>query len=66
MKEYCITMERTLRISKWFEAENDEEAIELANKIYTETADDEYEDGSIEHLYALSEDNGRTVVDWDR
>ena len=64
MGEYCITMERTTRIAKWFEAEDDNQARELADKIHMETKDSEYEDGDSEYDYALCDGGGRTVVGW--
>lgn len=65
MGKYCITMERTLRIAKWFEAENDEIARGLADKIHMETKDSEYEGGDAEYDYALCHEGGCTVVDWN-
>lgn len=66
MARYCITMEHTLRISKWFDAENDEEAKEQAHMIHLQAEDKEYEGGNSEYDYALEcEDDGRTLVWWD-
>lgn len=67
MARYCITMERSLRISKWFDAENDEEAREQASLIHLRTEDEEYDSGDSEYDYALvNEDTNRTLVWWNR
>ena len=66
MARYCITMERSVRIAKWFDAESDEGAKEQAHQIHLQTEDEEYESGSSEYDYALvNEDTDRTLVWWD-
>lgn len=64
MAQYCITMEQTLRIAKWFEAEDDEAAEDIAAQIYEETDVEEYMGAGMEGDYALVADNGRTILDW--
>lgn len=64
MAQYCITMERTLRISKWFEAASDEAAEEVAQSVLLETDASEFEDGDIEFDYAVCSEDGLTIVDW--
>ena len=64
MGRYCITMERTVRIAKWFEAEDDKQARELAEQIHLKTKDHEYEFGDSEYDYALASEDGRDLVLW--
>lgn len=64
MGQYCITMEQTLRIAKWFEAEDDEAAEDIAAQIYEETDMEEYMSGDTEGDYALDSDDGRTILGW--
>ena len=64
MGQYCITMEQTLRIAKWFEAEDDEAAENMAAQIYEETSIEEYMSGGMEGDYSLVTDDGRTILDW--
>lgn len=63
--KYCITMERTLRIAVNFDAANDDEAREKASEIFDNTSQDDFEQGSEEYDYALCDDTGRTIVDWE-
>lgn len=62
--KYYLTLERTYRIGIDFEASNDEEAeakaAELANNV-----GDEIFSGDCEGDYALCDDCGRTLLDWD-
>lgn len=64
MGRYCITLELTKRISKWFEAECEDQAWELAEKINNETEDSEYEPGDSERDYSLCDAKGRTIISW--
>ena len=65
MNRYCITMERTTRIAKWFDADDHISAINAARKIFDETSKDEYESGDAEYDYAIScETTGTDVVTW--
>ena len=64
MGQYCITMEQTLCIAKWFEAEDDEAAEEIAAQIYEETDMEEFMSGDVEGDYALDSDDGRTILGW--
>lgn len=64
MAQYCITMEQTLRIAKWFEAEDDEAAEDIAAQIYEETDMEEYMSVGMEGDYALDSDDGRTIIGW--
>lgn len=62
--QYCITMERTLLLSVQFEAKNDDEALARAEQIYYGTKTDEFEEGNESTDYALSDAEGRTLMDW--
>ena len=62
--KYCVTMERTVRIAKWFEAENDKAAMDLAHLIHVRTDDSEYENGDSEYDYALCDETGKDLVYW--
>ena len=64
MAQYCITMEQTLRIAKWFEAEDDEAAEDIAAQIYEETDMEEYMSVGMEGDYALDSDDGRIIIGW--
>lgn len=65
MPNYCITMERTLRIAKWFDAKDDAEACERANLIHLQTDDYEYEGGDSEYDYSLvCTENGNELIPW--
>lgn len=61
---YCITMERTARIAKWFDADDHIAACEAGAKIFSETTDEEFEIGDVERDYAIACDNGCDVVTW--
>lgn len=63
--EYCITMERTLRVAVTFTAESDDEAMEKAVGIKRAAATAYFEGGTEEHDYALCDTAGRMLVDWD-
>ena len=65
MAQYCITMERTFRISEWFEAEDDEVARTIASDLFYNTSVEEYMGGSSEDDYALDSDDGRIIIDWN-
>ena len=65
MMEYCITMERTLRVAVHFKASSDVEACEKAVEIYNNAAPTDFEAGDEEHDYALCDTRGRTLVDWE-
>ncbi len=43
--EYCVTMERTLRIAVWFDAPDDETAEKKAAEINQATGLEEFEQG---------------------
>lgn len=62
--EYCITMERTLRVAVRFHAENDDQARERAIELYEMATPANFEHGDETHDYALSDSDGRTIVDW--
>lgn len=63
--EYCITMERTQRVSIDFVADTDEEAWEKAQELYDMSTPVDFEKGSEEHDYALCDETGRTLIDWE-
>lgn len=65
MMEYCITMERTLRVAVHFEASSDDAACEKANEIYDNATPTDFEAGDVGHDYALCDTSGRTLVDWE-
>ena len=63
--KYCITMERTMRVALSFEAANDDDAIEKANRICQSADPSEFEDGVEERDFALVD--GEThdlIIDW--
>lgn len=62
---YCITMERTLRVAVQFEADSDDEAYEKAKEIYDKSEPADYDQGEEEHDYALCDGAGNLLVDWD-
>lgn len=65
MAKYWLTMERTLRISVEFEAQDDEEAEQIAADINMKTGLEDFYCGNVETDYSLSDDAGRTILDWD-
>lgn len=67
MKRYRVTLERTVRATRWIEAENDQEAMEIAKRMHYRTDDSEYENGESdsEYDYALMDENGRDLVYFD-
>lgn len=62
--KYRLTVERIYRIGMEFEATNEEEAeakaVELANNV-----GDEIFCGDCESDYALCDEEGSTILDWD-
>ena len=62
--KYCLTVEHTYRIGMEFEATSEEEAkakaADLANNV-----SDEIFTGACEGDYALCDEGGRTILDWD-
>ena len=67
MKAYRVCLERTVRAVRWFEAETDEEAMKLAERLHYTMDDSAYEDGESdsEYDYALSDDTGRDLKCFD-
>ena len=65
MMEYCITMERTLRVAVHFDADSDDKARERAIEIYDSATPAVFEAGDTEHDYALCDTSARTLVDWE-
>ena len=63
--EYNITMERAQRVVVTFTADNDEEALEKADKINRAATPADFEGGDEEHDYALCDGVGNLLVDWD-
>lgn len=62
-----ITVEKTLRVYKELEA-TDEEIKQLEggiNPFEKEFSDEEMGNGDIEWDYAVVDEDGRTIVDWD-
>lgn len=66
MKQYYVRLKQTVVIEKCFIAENDDEAMRMANMIHLETDDSEFENGcgEREYDYALRDDVGRDLVYW--
>ena len=64
MARYCITMERTDRIEKWFDAADDEEAKQIADQIFENTEAGEYDFGELQHDYCLTNDVHEEIVSW--
>lgn len=62
-----ITVEKTLRVYKELEATDEEiEQLEVGiNPFEKEFSDEEMENGDIEWDYAVVDEDGRTIVDWD-
>lgn len=67
MPKYCVTLERTVRTVKWIEAENDKEAIRLAEKVHHQMKNSDYEEGESdsEYDYSLISDDDRVLVWFD-
>lgn len=63
--KYCITIERTMRIAKWFEAADDESATKEAHRIVNNVKPEEFEGGDKESDWALCADDGTMIVDWE-
>lgn len=62
-----ITVEKTLRVYKELEA-TDEEIKQLEggiNPFEKEFSDEEMGNGDIEWNYAVTDEDGRSIVDWD-
>ena len=62
--KYHLTIERTYRIGKEFEADSDEEAEAMAAELY-KTTGNEILSGYCEGDYALCDEKYRTIIDWD-
>lgn len=58
-------MERTLRVAKEFQAEDDTAAERVAARLLMETEDEEYEDGNCEYDYSLTSEDGKIIVWWN-
>ena len=64
MKFFNVTVERTYRISKDFEAERIAEAEEIAVKIACNIGEEIFA-CDVETDYALCDEQGCTIIDWD-
>lgn len=62
--KYHLTIERTYRIGKEFEADSDEEAEAKAAELYKSVGNEIFS-GDCEGDYALCDEEYRTVIDWD-
>ena len=62
---YSITMERTQRVAVTFTADSDDEALEKAAELIRTSTPADFEGGDEEHDYALCDDAGNLLVDWD-
>lgn len=64
--KYCITMEKTQRISVWFEAANNNDAIKKGEKILQKHQDLDcgFDGGYVEYDYAIDDENDRSVITW--
>lgn len=62
-----ITVEKRLRVCKEIEATEEEiESLSLGdNPFESEFSDEEMEHGDIEWDFAATDEDGRTIVDWD-
>lgn len=62
-----ITVEKRLRLCKTFEATKEQiKDLERGiNPFEDEFSDEEMEHGDIEYDYAVTDENGRAIVDWD-
>lgn len=66
MGEYCITIEKTERVAIWFDANGQEDAAVVAEKIF-ERKDINFSSGDVEYDYAVTcLDDGADVVPWRR
>ena len=62
---YSITMERTQRVAFSFTADSDDEALEKAAELIRTSTAADLEGGDEEHDYALCDEAGNLLVDWD-
>lgn len=62
--QYCVTIEMTQRTAVWFDADNDDEAAKYAEALVDDIDDDEFDDER-EYNYAVSSEDGKTIIDWD-
>lgn len=62
--KYYLTIERTYRISKEFEAKDNEEAEAKAAELVRNVGDEIFS-GDCEGDYALCDENYHTLLDWD-
>lgn len=64
---YCITLEKTMRVAKWFDAEDDAFAVDRAERVRDAISHDEYECGDIEYDFSLvCVDDGRILTPWGK
>ena len=65
--EYELTIECTQCIRRTFHAENDEEASSRASELFGTEVDSPVviADGIIKWDYAVTDETGRTIVDWE-
>ena len=63
-KKYLLTVERSYRMGLEFEASSNEEAEAKAAEL-AEDIGDEIFAGSCESDYALCDENGRMIIDWE-
>lgn len=66
-KMYLLTMERTERVGVAFYAYDDDDAEEQADRIYKDAMKDPsgFSGAEVEGDYAICDDDGRTILDWD-
>lgn len=62
--QYCVTIEMTQHTAVWFDADNDDEAAKYAEALVDDIDDDEFDD-ECEYNYAVSSEDGKTIIDWD-
>lgn len=62
---YQLTVEKRCRVMVQIEVQDDEDARLVAQERYEAMEDAEFENGNVEYDYSLSDEAGRTLVDWN-
>lgn len=64
--KYEITAERVLRVAIEFESRDEANARVKAEEMFENMIlnPSEFDDGDIEHDYALADEHGKTIIDW--
>lgn len=62
---YQLTVEQCRRIAIYIEAESDQEAEERMDERLAALTDEDFNDCDKERDYSLTDELGRTIIDWD-